>query len=67
MRKSCNFGRTKPKNSIFSGIFSFGQSFDNPGLGNLRGLAVVDERPLRIEDLARRFESWLPDYMAGSS
>jgi len=31
------------------------------------GLAVVDERPLRIEDLARRFESWLPDYMAGSS
>lgn len=30
-------------------------------------IAVVDERPLRIEDLARRFESWLPDYMAGSS
>jgi hypothetical protein len=29
-------------------------------------IAVVDERPLRIEDLARRFES-LPDYMAGSS
>ena len=64
MRQSCNFGRTKPKNSIFSRIFSFGQSFDNPGLGKL---AVVDERPLRIEDLARRFESWLPDYMAGSS
>jgi hypothetical protein len=30
-------------------------------------IAVVDERPLRIEDLARRFESCLPDYMAGSS
>ena len=30
-------------------------------------IAVVDERPLRIEDLARRFESWLPDYMVGSS
>jgi len=25
-------------------------------------IAVVDERPLRIEYLARRFESWLPDY-----
>jgi hypothetical protein len=30
-------------------------------------IAVVDERPLQIEDLARRFESWLPDYMVGSS
>ncbi len=30
-------------------------------------IAVVDERPLRVEDLAGRFESWLPDYMAGSS
>jgi phosphoribosylformylglycinamidine synthase subunit PurL len=31
-----------------------------------RVIAVAGERPLRIEDLARRFESWLPDYMAGS-
>jgi phosphoribosylformylglycinamidine synthase len=28
-------------------------------------LAVAGERPLRIDDLKRRFEAWLPTYMAG--
>jgi phosphoribosylformylglycinamidine synthase subunit PurL len=30
-----------------------------------RILAIAGERPVRIEDLARRFEGWLPGYMAG--
>ncbi len=29
-----------------------------------RVLAIADERPLRIADLAERFEGWLPGYMA---
>jgi phosphoribosylformylglycinamidine synthase len=29
-------------------------------------LAVAEERPLRIDDLKRRFEAWLPAYMAGA-
>jgi phosphoribosylformylglycinamidine synthase len=28
-------------------------------------LAVSSERPLRVDDLKRRFEAWLPAYMAG--
>jgi phosphoribosylformylglycinamidine synthase len=28
-------------------------------------LAVTGERPLRVDDLKRRFEAWLPGYMAG--
>jgi len=32
-----------------------------------RVLALAAERPLPIENLVRRFESWLPAYMAGSS
>ena len=32
-----------------------------------RVLAFGDERPLPIGDLVRRFEEWLPTYMAGSS
>jgi phosphoribosylformylglycinamidine synthase subunit PurL len=28
-------------------------------------LAVSGERPLRVDDLKRRFEAWLPAYMAG--
>ncbi len=30
-------------------------------------LAIAGERPLRIDDLKRRFEAWLPAYMAGAS
>ena len=30
-------------------------------------LAIAGERPLRIDDLKRRFEAWLPTYMAGAS
>jgi len=30
-----------------------------------RALAIADERPLLIAELARRFEGWLPAYMAG--
>jgi phosphoribosylformylglycinamidine synthase subunit PurL len=30
-------------------------------------LAIAGERPLRIDDLKRRFEVWLPAYMAGAS
>jgi phosphoribosylformylglycinamidine synthase len=30
-------------------------------------LALPDERPLRVDDLTRRFEGWLPAYMAGSA
>ena len=30
-------------------------------------LAVDGERPLRVEDLKRRFEAWLPAYMAGGA
>ncbi len=32
-----------------------------------RVLAFGDERPLPIESLANRFESWLPAYVAGSN
>jgi phosphoribosylformylglycinamidine synthase subunit PurL len=32
-----------------------------------RVLAFGDERPLPIESLTRRFESWLPAYMAGAT
>jgi phosphoribosylformylglycinamidine synthase subunit PurL len=32
-----------------------------------RVLAIAGERPLRIEDIAKRFESWLPAYMAGGN
>ena len=28
-------------------------------------LLLPDERPLKVADLQRRFESWLPAYMAG--
>jgi hypothetical protein len=31
-----------------------------------RVLAFGDERPLPIADLLKRFEEWLPAYMAGS-
>jgi phosphoribosylformylglycinamidine synthase subunit PurL len=30
-------------------------------------LAIAGERPLRIDDLKRRFEAWLPAYMAGTA
>jgi phosphoribosylformylglycinamidine synthase II len=30
-------------------------------------LAIAGERPLRVDDLKRRFEAWLPAYMAGAS
>jgi len=30
-------------------------------------LAVDGERPLRVDEIKRRFEAWLPAYMAGSS
>jgi phosphoribosylformylglycinamidine synthase len=30
-------------------------------------LAIAGERPLRNDDLKRRFEAWLPTYMAGAS
>jgi len=30
-------------------------------------LALTGERPLRLDDLKRRFEAWLPAYMAGPS
>jgi phosphoribosylformylglycinamidine synthase len=30
-------------------------------------LALPDERPLRVDDLTRRFEGWLPAYLAGSA
>jgi phosphoribosylformylglycinamidine synthase subunit PurL len=30
-------------------------------------LALTGERPLRLDDLKRRFEAWLPAYMAGAS
>jgi phosphoribosylformylglycinamidine synthase subunit PurL len=30
-------------------------------------LAVTGERPLRIDDLKRRFEAWLPAYMTGAA
>ena len=29
-------------------------------------LAVDGERPLPVDELKRRFEAWLPAYMAGS-
>ena len=29
-------------------------------------LAIAGERPLPVDDLKRRFESWLPAYMAGA-
>jgi phosphoribosylformylglycinamidine synthase len=32
-----------------------------------RVLALANERPLPVDDLARRFESWLPAYMAGAA
>jgi phosphoribosylformylglycinamidine synthase len=31
-----------------------------------RVLALAGERPLPVDDLARRFEAWLPAYTAGS-
>jgi phosphoribosylformylglycinamidine synthase len=38
-------------------------------LGSTGGdtLAITGERPLRVSDLKRRFEGWLPAYMAGES
>jgi phosphoribosylformylglycinamidine synthase len=30
-------------------------------------LAIAGERPLRVDDLKRRFEAWLPAYMAGAT
>ncbi len=30
-------------------------------------LSIAGERPIFVADLRRRFESWLPDYMAGAS
>jgi phosphoribosylformylglycinamidine synthase len=30
-----------------------------------RALAVAGERPLPVDDLKTRFETWLPAYMAG--
>jgi phosphoribosylformylglycinamidine synthase subunit PurL len=30
-------------------------------------LAVAEQRPLRVDDLKRRFEAWLPAYMAGTT
>jgi phosphoribosylformylglycinamidine synthase len=37
-------------------------------LGAVSGnaIAIAGETPVAVEDLNRRFESWLPDYMAGS-
>src|SRR3984957_14093629 len=32
-----------------------------------RVLAIADERPLLVSDLLSRFESWLPEYMAGTT
>jgi phosphoribosylformylglycinamidine (FGAM) synthase-like enzyme len=32
-----------------------------------RALAIADERPLLVSDLLSRFESWLPEYMAGTT
>jgi phosphoribosylformylglycinamidine synthase subunit PurL len=32
-----------------------------------RVLAIAGERPLPIEDLKRRFEAWLPNYIAGAA
>jgi phosphoribosylformylglycinamidine synthase len=29
-------------------------------------IAIAGERPLRVDDLKRRFEAWLPAYMAGA-
>ena len=31
-----------------------------------QGIAIAGEAPVAVADLDRRFESWLPDYMAGS-
>jgi len=30
-------------------------------------LAIADERPLLVSELLSRFESWLPEYMAGTT
>jgi len=30
-------------------------------------LAIAGERPLRVDDLKRRFEAWLQAYMAGAT
>jgi len=30
-------------------------------------LALAEERPLRVDDLKRRFEGWLPAYMSGAA
>ncbi len=30
-------------------------------------LAIAGERPLRVDDLKRRFEAWMPAYMAGAT
>jgi phosphoribosylformylglycinamidine synthase len=30
-------------------------------------IAIAGERPLRVDDLKRRFEAWLPAYMAGAT
>ena len=30
-------------------------------------LAIAGERPMRVDDLKRRSEAWLPAYMAGAS
>jgi phosphoribosylformylglycinamidine synthase len=31
-----------------------------------KDIAIAGEKPVAVADLVRRFESWLPDYMAGS-
>ena len=31
-----------------------------------KAIAIAGEPPVAVADLARRFEAWLPDYMAGS-
>ena len=37
-------------------------------LGAVSGkeIAITGETPVAVAELSRRFESWLPDYMAGS-
>jgi phosphoribosylformylglycinamidine synthase subunit PurL len=43
-----------------------GVSFTRLGATGGRVVAVAGERPLPVDDLKTRFETWLPAYMAGS-
>jgi phosphoribosylformylglycinamidine synthase len=58
---------TKDADSVVRRALAAGVPVRRLGATGGTMLAVAGERPFAVEDLARRFEGWLPSYMAGSA